>query len=171
MTSIILFDGFLFDLYARKSVYYIVYLFLNLNLLSFHIITSIDHFLWIMMATNTTKDLIIGRIYEIHQSIRNAFNLESNEQTANYSSTNSSVTTASSESASSARKKKLRPFTRSCLLWGQNQDHCIVLFITTFNDTDHRWNRSTFLRTGAGIGLNKSDRTGPAGLPVWPVER
>ena len=88
------------------------------------------------MATNTTKDLIIGRIYEIHQSIRNAFNLESNEQTANYSSTNSSVTTASSESASSARKKKLRPFTRSCLLWGQNQDHCIVLLITTFNDTD-----------------------------------
>ena len=118
------------------SVYYIVYLFLNLNLLSFHIITSIDHFLWIMMATNTTKDLIIGRIYEIRQSIRNAFNLESNKQTANYSSTNSSVTTASSESASSARKKKLRPFTRSCLLWGQNQDHCIVLLITTFNDTD-----------------------------------
>ena len=30
----------------------------------------------------------------------------------------------------------------------------------------HRWNRSTFLRTGAGTGLNKSDRTGPAGLPV-----
>ena len=34
------------------------------------------------------------------------------------------------------------------------------------NSTDHRWNRSTFLRTGAGTGLNKSDRTGPAGLPV-----
>ena len=34
------------------------------------------------------------------------------------------------------------------------------------DDMHHRWNRSTFLRTGAGTGLNKSDRTGPAGLPV-----
>ena len=27
-------------------------------------------------------------------------------------------------------------------------------------ELSHRWNRSTFLRTGAGTGLNKSDRTG-----------
>ncbi len=33
----------------------------------------------------------------------------------------------------------------------------------------HRWNRSGFLTTSTDS--NKSDRTGPAGLPVWPVER
>ncbi len=30
----------------------------------------------------------------------------------------------------------------------------------------HRWNRSGFLTTGTGTGLNKSDWTEPAGLPV-----
>jgi len=29
-----------------------------------------------------------------------------------------------------------------------------------------RWNRSGFLTTGTGTGLSRSDRTGPAGLPV-----
>jgi hypothetical protein len=41
-------------------------------------------------------------------------------------------------------------------------------YLRCFN---HRWNRSGFLTTGTGTGLNKSERTGPAGLPVWPVER
>jgi hypothetical protein len=35
----------------------------------------------------------------------------------------------------------------------------------------HRWNRSGFLTTETGTGLKKSDRTGPAGLPVRPFER
>jgi hypothetical protein len=30
----------------------------------------------------------------------------------------------------------------------------------------HRWNQSGFSMTGAGTGLKKLDRTGPAGLPV-----
>ena len=46
-----------------------------------------------------------------------------------------------------------------------NLDHRDKYLIAT-EHSRHRWNRSTFLRTGAGTGLNKSDRTGPAGLPV-----
>ena len=34
-----------------------------------------------------------------------------------------------------------------------------------------RWNRSGFFMTGTGTGPNKSDRTGPAGLSVRPVDR
>ncbi len=46
-----------------------------------------------------------------------------------------------------------------------------VHILAIFSGVTHRWNRSGFLTTGTGTSLNRSDRIGPAGLSVWPVER
>ena len=42
----------------------------------------------------------------------------------------------------------------------------VYYYTMPYNRVDHRWNRSSFSTTGTGTGLNRSDRTGPAGLPV-----
>ena len=51
----------------------------------------------------------------------------------------------------------------------QNISFC-ALQSSASDVSHHRWNRSTFLRTGAGTGLNKSDRTGPD-RPVYRSDR
>ena len=36
-------------------------------------------------------------------------------------------------------------------------------------EENQRWNRSGFLITGTGTGPKRTDRTGPAGLKIFPI--
>ena len=94
------------------------------------------------MATNNfdVPILIIGRIYEVRQSIKRAFGISEEEPTkTSLSSTDSSASachSGSTSTKSSRKKTPKRPYTRSCLLWSKKENTCTLLLITTFNSTD-----------------------------------
>ena len=94
------------------------------------------------MATNYSSGSVplVGRIYELRQSVRRAFGVSDEESTkSSVSSTDSPASDCQSGSIStkSSRKKRpKRPHTRSCLLWTKAENTCSLLLITTFDSTD-----------------------------------
>jgi hypothetical protein len=88
-----------------------------------------------MAATaSSLSDPLIG-IYELRQSIKQAFNNDQPNSTKSFlSSSGSSLSASSTTNTTPKKKKSNRPHTRACLVWNKTKEACILLLNTTFNN-------------------------------------
>jgi len=93
------------------------------------------------MAVATTasslshSDPLIRRIYELRQSVKQAFDNDRPNSIKSFVSSGGSSLSASSTTNTTHKKKTgNRPPTRACLVWNKTKETCTLFLTTTFED-------------------------------------